>query len=36
MKFLLLVLLLSASLAHAEPLAQVEREGTRVVLYSEP
>ena len=36
MKPLLLALLLSASLAHAEPLAQVEREGTRVVLYSEP
>ena len=36
MKFLLLVLLLSASLAHAEPLAQAQGSGVHVVLYSEP
>ena len=35
-KNLLLVLLLSASLAHAEPLAQAQGSGVHVVLYSEP
>ena len=36
MKPLLLALLLSASLAHAEPLAQVQGSSVHVVLYSEP
>src|SRR3990167_7217309 len=36
MKLLLLALLLSASLAHAEPLIQAQGSGVHVVLYSEP
>ncbi len=30
------LLLLTASLASAEPLAQIERDGVRIVIYSDP
>jgi len=36
MKALIALLLLSTSLAHAEPLLQVHGNDTRIVLYSEP
>lgn len=36
MKILMLALLLTASAAFAEPFAQVEGDGVRIVLYIEP
>ena len=36
MKALVTLLLLSASVAVAEPLAQLDRDGERIVIYSEP